>query len=231
MSTSISVIGSTNIRVFPTTLRENADPSAKFTTEYNLTSLLNKLLDVEAFVTNAYSSKIITVNNNSYILDKIDFNIMGYFFSIRDLDIKDILTKNGNTGYINACITINQQQDPTSTNFTNWWQLQGNDTTVTNNYNGLTLSFSSTNTFRHRNDSQRGDSGYNLGELVSNVQMDENANTYTYTFTILHYNKISDSSYQITVPQESRIKFQTTYNGLHQSVAIDDGELTVSTTE
>ena len=41
---------SKNIRVFPTTQRENVDPSAKFTTEYNLTSLLNKLLDRKAFV-------------------------------------------------------------------------------------------------------------------------------------------------------------------------------------
>ena len=89
---------SNNIRVFPTTQRENVDPSAKFTTEYNLTSLLNKLLDRKAFVITS-DDYFKCINK---IVDSLEFNIMGYFFSINSLDLSVVITVD--SGYIDDVI-------------------------------------------------------------------------------------------------------------------------------
>ena len=81
-------IQSNNIRVFPTTQREIVDPSAKFTTEYNLTSLLNKLLDRKAFVITPDSAIRVTKGtDNKYRINTLEFNIEGYFFVINNLDL------------------------------------------------------------------------------------------------------------------------------------------------
>ena len=95
---------SKNIRVFPTTQRENVDPSAKFTTEYNLTSLLNKLLDRKAFVITSDEDLKKGYKVAEGKINSLEFNIMGYFFSMIDFEIADYMTDD--SGYINAIIKI-----------------------------------------------------------------------------------------------------------------------------
>lgn len=66
-------IKSLNIKVFPNTLRNTFDPSSRLSTEYNLCSIINRLVDQESF--------IITQN----IADNIfQFNIKGYIISIKN---------------------------------------------------------------------------------------------------------------------------------------------------
>lgn len=43
-------LNSKAVGVFPTTGRPQKDPLGRLTTEYNLTSLINTLLDVDGFV-------------------------------------------------------------------------------------------------------------------------------------------------------------------------------------
>lgn len=64
-------INSYQVKVFPTTLRTEFDPQARLTTEYNLCSIINRLVDCESFV----------ISQN--IEDPIFyFNVNGYIYSI-----------------------------------------------------------------------------------------------------------------------------------------------------
>ena len=88
---------STNIQIFPTAKRSKYDPVGRLTTEYNLTSFLNKLLDVDGFVITSCNSgaNLIestgdsnnSLNNSTPI--PFDFNIHGYLIHIEN--IKDII--------------------------------------------------------------------------------------------------------------------------------------------
>lgn len=96
MSTSIYA-KSNNIQIFPVTNRPDHDPAGRLTTEYNLTSLLNKLLDVDGFVITTSPDAIDTINEEV----PFDFNIHGYIIHIKS--IKDIIpqgiTNNGTQIY------------------------------------------------------------------------------------------------------------------------------------
>lgn len=183
-------ISSNNIKVYPTINREQKDYSAKFATEYNLTSILNKLLDRGAFVIKATRIDATKIS--------IDFNIMGYFFSIYALD-----TSSYKNNYINATITVKEENyDSSNSNFKDWWTLQGTDTA--SGYTGLTLSSSDTSTL----DSNDG------------ITISSSGDNVTYSFTILE--KINNT---FEVPAKSKIKFETTTDGSKHSIRIDDGEL------
>lgn len=215
-------ITSSDIRVFPTTQRENTDPSAKFTTEYNLTSLLNKLLDRKAFVITA--QEYLKINNG--ILETLEFNIMGYFFTLQNLDINSLLEENKD-GYINATIRILEQDymsDQNSSNaskFNNWWQLKGSD--LNDKYDGIYFESVQSPTYIPMAEYISG-SDLGISEPQSLLTA-ENGNLVSYTFTILQYNKSGD----VWIPADSRIKFQTNKDGTQHSLAIDDGELVPST--
>lgn len=209
---------SNNIRVFPTTQRENVDPSAKFTTEYNLTSLLNKLLDRKAFVITSDDDLVCT----SKVIDSLEFNIMGYFFSITNLDLSDIMT--GDSGYIDAVIQITRQDYISGVNFKNWWQLGGSDTSPntpeTSNYTGITFRRSNNPTFTPMLQHISDESDDGISD-PNNVGTADNGDVVEYNFTILQYNSL-----HAWIPKDSRIKFQTNTDGSQHSLAIDDGELT-----
>ena len=67
-----------DVRVFPTSKRVGSDPAAKYTTEYNLTNLVNRLTNREAFVIN----NNIIVNDNTNKISNFQFNILGYYFTV-----------------------------------------------------------------------------------------------------------------------------------------------------
>ncbi len=73
-------LNSEAVGVFPTTGRPQKDPLGRLTTEYNLTSLINTLLDVDGFV---ITHNIDGFNNDSE--EAFQFNIKGYIFTIHKL--------------------------------------------------------------------------------------------------------------------------------------------------
>lgn len=230
MATSENIsIKSNNIRVFPTTQRENTDPSAKFTTEYNLTSLLNKLLDRKAFVITPDSALSVKTINNNQCIEILEFNIMGYFFNIIDLDLTSIIQNSENpnltSGYINALIKVSRQDYTEGTVFRNWWQLQGTDDdtqTAQQVYNGISFEATDTSTFIPMVEYK---SGIDLGISEPLSQLSgEAGDIVIYKFTILQYSK-ANSILSVQIPADSRIKFQTNKDGTQHSLAIDDGEL------
>lgn len=73
-------LNSEAIGVFPTTGRPQKDPLGRLTTEYNLTSLINTLLDVDGFV---ITHNIDGFDSNSK--GAFQFNIKGYIFTIHKI--------------------------------------------------------------------------------------------------------------------------------------------------
>lgn len=214
----MSYLNSNKVRVFPTAQRETFDPAAKFTTEYNLASLINKLLDTKAFVLsdNAYLDQ-----NDSDILTKLEFNIMGYYFFIENVDLSNLDGYGGTNKFLNATIKINEAQynaaksigvdgNEVTSSLNNWWQLSGSDDIIANTssyeYKGIEVAWSSTSSFN--------------SEIDDNITSSTSDNVVTYTFTILEK---TESSYMI--PQESKIRFKTSNSGNKHSLMIDDGEL------
>ena len=229
MATSENIsIKSNDIRVFPTTLRETTDPSAKFTTEYNLTSLLNKLLDRKAFVITPDSAIRVTRGiDNKYHIDTLEFNIEGYFFVVNNLDLSSIIGSS-TTGYINASIKVARQDYTEGTQFKNWWQLQGADEASIDNpnqlmYNGINFKSAASATFKTMDEYI---SGPDIGIVESyDGATAEDGDVATYTFTILQYDTQNPEGSKFWIPADSRIKFQTNKDGTQHSLAIDDGEL------
>ena len=136
--TNPKFINSLDVKVFPSTLRSTYDPSARLTTEYNLCSLINRLVNQESFII------------SSNINDKVFyFNIHGYIVSVNSSDVSksafDVIKEKTNltppnTGFevgsiIYAHMFIKYDYspgidqviaDPTKYEQT-WSQLQGSD--------------------------------------------------------------------------------------------------------
>ena len=217
MSTSTINIKSSDIRVFPTIKREEVDPTAKFTTEYNLTSLLNKLLDRKAFVI----TDEVVINND--IISNLEFNIMGYLFNISSLNITNFLMDSSNK-YLNATITVNISKDGILNNpVYNYWTLNSEDNTNTDDgqqyYDGIIFTPAAEPTFIPMLEYKK-EYKPDLG-LSSVATINEDTSFAQYTFTILE--KLNDNT--IRIPPDSKIKFQTNLSGRQHSLAIDDGEL------
>ena len=216
----MSYLNSNRVRVFPTTQREKFDPAAKFTTEYNLASLINKLLDTKAFVL----SDNVSTNNN--ILNKLEFNIMGYYFFIENVDLSNLTdyATTSNT-FLNATIKITEAQynaaestdvggNEVTSSLNNWWKLEGDDNNDDNSYSGISFSWQNSSTFETGEQSNQKDDNINESESTDGKYI-------VYTFTILKRN--SSGGYEI--PQESKIRFKTSKSGSKHSLMIDDGEL------
>ena len=91
---------SDNIKIFPVANRPKKDPAGRLTTEYNLTSLINKLLDVEGFV--------VTDTDNSVETGAFDFNLHGYFIHIEHIEtlISGVNSDKGNGDYYNYIYAV-----------------------------------------------------------------------------------------------------------------------------
>lgn len=128
---------SKNIQIFPIANRVTQDPLGRLTTEYNLTSILNKLLDVDGFV--------ISWNHPNII-----FNLHGYLITA---NLTDII--NGFSDNIYASITITDYASTNNDNNIKAYEekflaqldgrdVPGEDTSVSNygKYTGVTFSSS-----------------------------------------------------------------------------------------
>ena len=77
---------SESVTAFPTTKRPVQYRSARLMTEQNLVNIVNKLLDVDAFViTKEFDCSIDTTTQLIRNASSIEFNIHGYYFKLTDI--------------------------------------------------------------------------------------------------------------------------------------------------
>ena len=190
-------LNSEAVGVFPTTGRPQKDPLGRLTTEYNLTSLINTLLDVDGFV--------ITNNIDGFDINSkgaFQFNIKGYIFTIHKIgdflnslnNPIDASLSNASNLFASIQIKLDAGSSATSTGDENLQRIQsivGIDAVegkYVGKYTGLTISDS---------------------------KIDE-----SYSLHILE--KRGDKWY---IPEDSKIKLKTSTSGndKYRSVSIDDG--------
>ena len=206
-------LNTADVRVFPTSKRVGADPAAKYTTEYNLTNLVNRLTNREAFVIN----NNIIVNTETNKTSDFQFNILGYYFTV-NLDFDNLPPTNR---YLNATIQV-QRQDygdlkDTNSEFKNFWNLLGDDTG--GKFNGLKLEWGSVTT--HKQLDEAGTANIDALNLSGVHKAELQDHTSSYTFTVLEYD---GTDYYI--PPASKIRLFTSTDGNYRGVSIDDGVLT-----
>ena len=74
---------SDNIRVYPCSNRNpESDYMARLTTEYNLVSIINRLVDMKSFCVSTFYSH--SLDSISYISEFM-FNINGYLFNLNNV--------------------------------------------------------------------------------------------------------------------------------------------------
>lgn len=197
-------LNSEAVGVFPTTGRPQKDPLGRLTTEYNLTSLINTLLDVDGFVITHQALD----QNNKITPFKVDdtntdipfqFNIKGYIFTIHNLKSflsnSNISSLNPNPNPVPVYASIELKLDA------------GSATTSTGDEN------------LNRIQSIVGiddDKGKYKGLSFDNVANDEER------IYLKILEKRTDGWY---IPEESKIKLKTSKPGDNRSVSIDDGEI------
>ena len=73
-------IGSNYVEVFPATKRSLTSPQSRITSEKNLVSIVNKLIDTEGFVISPSLDSPVIENDST----TIEFDIYGYYFVIKN---------------------------------------------------------------------------------------------------------------------------------------------------
>lgn len=198
----MAYISSNNISVFPTSGRPTHDPWGRLTTEYNLTSLINTLLNVDGFVITdpgGYTNVASGVNDagsNPITQGRFQFNIKGYIFTIFDISTLIEQFSNENAIYANLKIKIEDGSSIAQTA-----PLNGD------NDNKLVY---------HMQSIEGGDEGDSYQGVKFTTAKEEGY----ISLKILEKN--GDNWY---IPDESKIKFKTNKSGSQRSVTIDDGEL------
>lgn len=125
----MSNIASNLIEVFPSTKRTaEYQKSARQLSEKNLVSIINKLIDTDAFVITSAG----TIANTSI---GIEFNMHGYYFKVSS--IQSIIDATSNPDSIYANIIIESDDD-------GYTELSGQDTVATPSmYNGISFTANS----------------------------------------------------------------------------------------
>lgn len=187
-------LNSEAVGVFPTTGRPQKDPLGRLTTEYNLTSLINNLLDVDGFV---ITNNIDGFNSSS--IGTFQFNIKGYIFTIHK--IGDFLDSSDLSNFkdLYASIKINLSA--------------GSSTTSTGNENlNRIQSIDGEDIFKVGDENYGKYTGLNFSDSIPTDG--------SYYLHILKFNSTYKKWY---IPEESKIKLKTIKSGANRSVSIDDG--------
>lgn len=225
-------LNTTDVRVFPTSKRVGADPAAKYTTEYNLTNLVNRLTNREAFV---ITNNVIVDSNK---ISDFQFNILGYYFTV-NLDFTPStelapLPSDPDNRYLNATIQVQRQNygdlENANSKFKNFWNLLGDDQIPTGQsqkkFRGLKLEWGPLTTHKKiieiEDPNTRIKTKINTDqpELSGVYKVDGENFTSFYTFTVLEYD---GTNYYI--PPASKIRLFTSTDGSYRGVSIDDGVL------
>lgn len=129
-------IDSANIKVFPTTQRQTQDASARMMTEYNLTSIINRLVDKKCFVISSD-----TLDSDGYFVidnSRFEFNLFGYYFSIESIDkILNSITELNNKAKrkdssVGAVLFSNDDVDSSKLAIVAEIKISGNEDTINN---------------------------------------------------------------------------------------------------
>ena len=197
---------SENIYVFPVANRPKYDPAGRLTTEYNLTSILNRLLDKKSFV--------VTQKDNNINIEsgEFEFNINGYFFHI--VDISDIIENFSSYNEIGVIIDVKTNKSLSGDSTYKNQVLQtingvDNDASGISIYNGLSFY-----PFKWDDDKHY---------YYNNASWQELQNLESTKHYLSLLTKKDDGNWYIT--ESSKIKFETNATGVHKSVIIDDGVL------
>ena len=237
-------IHSDNIKVFPTTQRSNKDASARMMTEFNLTSIINRLVDKKCFVISGDQLD----NDGYFAIDngRFEFNIFGYYFSILSITelLKAIIISTDNSLYDimqqkqhldtepSAILFKAEDIDSSRLHIVAKIQITGNTDTI-NNMSWQRLAGTDIE------NSDTGNLEYTGIQFALEPSENFTKNSYytsgdTKTFSILElidrpYDGPSVSGeaittkYNLRIPANSKVKFAT--SSLNQSIRIDDGRL------
>ena len=255
-NTMSAYLDSNKIKVFPCGGRNiNYDPLARLTTEQNLISIINRLVDMDSFIVTTHASNQQMDNS----IEEYIFNIDGYLFTVPNgAGAKNIIET-----------TLNAFGNNSSTNLTegkSYYLLahirkdiyQGvNNDGVLMTYTQLS-SIAETTPEDYKNGILDADEKFNGLEFIiipklnasnySNTATDKYLRLFEYKWNINidndgKYYLDTDSNYKTPVPsdytgikysitagkwyeyEDSKIKFKTITNGSQRSVTIDDGEL------
>lgn len=218
MPTINNYTASGNISVFPCGNRQGQDIQARLNTEYNLVSIINKLVDMKSFcVTSSVSDK-----------GQFLFNVGGYLFSVANVDdLKDKLNDSGKSylyagicvgkrGNLYELLPLKTSDDDTNTNID---MDMGTDTTTDDVFVGVT--FISHNTLIAPGEQGEGWIS-STDDIFNNIKTTAGATDIEKYILPILYKNISN---KFSVPQVSLVKMATTKDGERRSVTIDDGEL------
>lgn len=198
----MAYLSSNTITVFPCSNRGHGhNLGARLTSEYNLTNIVNQLLNVEAFVISpSYGTSVSTETS-------ISFNILGYYFNVASIsDILDLFPGESPED-IYACIRVNMFTTTKSGETLNLQELTTLDSTTASDTN-MNVDLDTVD--------ESGSSVF-MGVQFTTTNPSTNDDVTSYLH-ILHYD---GSTWNI--PEDSYIKF--TSNNSTRAVTIDDGKL------
>lgn len=198
-------IASDAIKVFPCGRRNTTkDPYARLTTEYNLVSIINKLVDMDSFiVTNTSNSN--QISNPASNVDDFSFNVAGYLFTTTISDIFTAVSPADNSTAIYACIKI----DTSNSNLKELTTMMTDDVPVPMGVSGDELTYLD----------DGGDNSKFYGvTFVTSLPTNNGEVKHLKLFE-----KCTDGNWYVA--EDSKIKFETRADGMHRSVRIDDGVL------
>ena len=127
---SIKYLNSNQLNVFPVT-NKPSEPQSRLTTEYNITNLINRLVDKKSFV---------ITSNNALSTDPLEFTLDGYYVKVdimseflNALDLDDFTASNNTEiNKIFAAICINEREAEDVPNAPKFQELMGTDYSIEN---------------------------------------------------------------------------------------------------
>lgn len=151
-------INSENIKVFPTSKRDDKyDRNARFTSEQNLVSIVNRLTSLKSFV---ISGLTVEKKDSTWVLNEGTANIYGYYFDI--VEPVDITSISKGSKYLYLRINVKSQSMTNSS--LSFRELQGIDDSsgALTIYKGLEILVSDTLPTEESKNEVTGDVYYTL---------------------------------------------------------------------
>ena len=207
------LVQSSNIDVYPCTNRSfSGDVNSRYHTEYNLVSIVNRLVDRKSFCV-----------STSVVSSDFTFNIGGYLFT---LDSEGVAAVKGICSeqypYVYACICVG-----TRGNYQELLPLDNDvmDSVVegTSQFYGITFVAHNALISPGSKGSGWEKGGDGTGDVFDEFGVASGASSTFKKYILPIMYKVDGASY--IVPPDSIIKFVTSTDGSSHSVTIDDGEL------
>ena len=221
-------INSASIKVFPCGGRnKDSDPLARLTTEYNLVSIINRLVDKDSFIVTTHENGT-RISDTKYQNEYYQVNIGGYLFTINAVkDIFDAAASTSSEGqYLNASIRVDtdsyyQQLGP----LTELPSYTYDNGILDNDYGFVGISFDcSDEKFQNTSELTLFERSFVIDDETGTYYLKSDGN-YTKTEPANYIGKKYSPTNNWVECEDSKIKFETKIDGSARSVRIDDGEL------